>query len=558
MDPSWDASADLLVVGSGGGGMTAAIVAADRGLDVLVIEKGKVYGGSTAMSGGALWIPNNHLMQRSGLVDSPEDSMSYLKTLTAGRVPDDRLLAYNEAAPKLLSHLEQRTDVRFRIVPGYSDYYPRVGGARPGGGRTVEPVPFNALRLGSLRHQMRPLPRQARLLGRLMATAYDAHMMLDTSLRGRLWAVRVFGSYLVNPFRFLAKTDTRLTLGNALIGRLRLSMKKRSISLWLNTPAIRLIMENGRVAGIEAKREGKTVSIRADRGVLLAAGGFPHNRAMRQRYEPAELSKALSMACPDNQGDAVQMGIEAGAALDLMDEAWWMPVSMVPGDTVPQMILIERSLPGCIMVNKEGRRFTNEAAPYIDVVKDQYANNLETGAAIPAYMIMDSRFRSKYPTSPMLPGFTPSKYIENGYMKKAGTLEDLARQCGIDIRGLSTAMERFNTYAATGRDPDFDRGSTPIDRFYGDAAVKPNPCLAPIDRPPYYAIEIWPGDLGTKGGLVTDRHARVLQQDGSPIQGLYATGNCTASVMGTSYAGAGATVGPAMVFGYLAALHAVS
>jgi 3-oxosteroid 1-dehydrogenase len=224
---------------------------------------------------------------------------------------------------------------------------------------------------------------------------------------------------------------------------------------------------------------------------------------------------------------------------------------------MPNMSIVDRSLPGCIIVNKKGKRFTNEAAPYIDVVKNQYANHFKEGGAIPAYFIMDKRFRSKYPAGPMMPMSTPKRFISNGYLKVADTLEGLAGKCGIDPQGLVDEVKKFNQYAATGKDLDFKKGDTSIDRFYADPSVRPNPCLGSLNKPPYYAIELWPGDLGTKGGLVTDDHARVLRQDGSPIEGLYATGNNSAAVMGNSYAGAGATIGPSMVFGYIAALHAV-
>jgi 3-oxosteroid 1-dehydrogenase len=251
------------------------------------------------------------------------------------------------------------------------------------------------------------------------------------------------------------------------------------------------------------------------------------------------------------------MGLELGATVDFMDDAWWMPTSLAPGEEMPNMSIVDRSLPGCIIVNKKGKRFTNEAAPYIDVVKNQYANHFKEGGAIPAYFIMDGRFRSKYPAGPMMPMYTPKRFISNGYLKVADTLEGLAGECGIDPQGLADEVKKFNQYAATGKDLDFKKGDTAIDRFYADPSVGPNPCLGPLTKPPYYAIELWPGDLGTKGGLVTDDHARVLSRDGSPIEGLYATGNNSAAVMGNSYAGAGATIGPSMVFGYIAALHAV-
>jgi 3-oxosteroid 1-dehydrogenase len=557
MDNRWDHTTDVLVVGSGGGGMTAALMARDRGADALVIEKSSLYGGSTSMSGGSVWIPNNHLMKKAGLADSLEEALTYLKAVTAGRVSEERLRAYVKAAPEMVKYLEEKSHVRFQVVPGYSDYYPGLAGGKPGGGRTIEAAPFDARKLGRTRAELRPLPRQARVFGRMMATAYDAHRLLDSSMLGRIRAARIFALYLLNPFRSLAKTDTRLTLGNALAGRLRLSLADRHIPVWLNTSASHLIVDGGRVVGVEAQKAGQGVRIRSNKAVILAAGGFAHNKAMREEYQRQPITDAWTVASPADDGDGIQMGLELGASVEFMDDAWWMPTSVAPGEEMPIMSIVDRSLPGCIIVNKQGRRFTNEAAPYIDVVKSQYASHFRDGGAIPAYFLMDQRFRRRYPAGPMMPMSTPKRFISSGYLKVADTLEGLAEKCGIDPVGLVAEVKKFNEYAAAGRDLDFKKGDTAIDRFYADASVKPNPCLGPLDKPPYCAIELWPGDLGTKGGLVTDDHARVLRQDGSPIDGLYATGNCSASVMGNSYAGAGATIGPSMAFGYIAALQAV-
>jgi len=552
MGEAGEYSVDVLVVGSGGGGMTAALAAVDSGASALVIEKSPVYGGSTAMSGGAIWIPNNHLMKKAGLNDSAEEGFVYLKHITAGLVSEDRLRAYVGKGAEMVKYLEEHSHARFQIVPGYSDYYPRVDGSKAEGGRTIEPVPFSAWKLGSERKLMRPLHPQARLLGRVMATAYDAHRMMDTSLRGRMRTASIFAPYFVNPARFITPTDTRLTLGNATIGRLRLSLIDRKVPLWLNTSARHLRIENGRVTGVEAEKDGISIRIKANRGVILAAGGFARNLTMREKYQRPPVSDKWTVASFDDIGDAIQLGLEAGAALDLMDDAWWMPTTLVPGDDMAQMIIPERSLPHSIIVNKKGRRFTNEAGPYIDVTNDQFKNHQETGCAIPSYLIVDARYRRKYPLSPMLPFITPKKYIDNGYLKVADTIEDLATKCGIDPAGLADEVAKCNRYAAAGRDDDFHRGESPVDTYYGDPASKINPCFGPIDTPPFYAVEIWPGDLGTKGGMKTDANAQVLRPDGSPIAGLYATGNCAAPVMGRSYGGAGATIGPSMVFGWIA------
>ncbi|MDD5712872.1 MAG: FAD-binding protein, partial [Smithellaceae bacterium] len=408
------------------------------------------------------------------------------------------------------------------------------------------------------RKLLRPLHPQARLLGRIMVTAYDAHLMMDTSVKGRLRTAFIFTPYFLNPLRFLSSTDTRLTLGNATIGRLRQSLMDRNVPLWLNTAVRHLRTERGRVTGLELQKKERTINIRVNKGVILAAGGFARNKAMRDRYQRQPISDQWTVASFDDTGDTVNLGMEAGAAFDLMDDAWWMPTTMVPGEDMAQMIIVERSLPHSILVNGKGRRFTDEAGPYIDVTNDQLKNHHETGCAVPSYLIVDARHRSRYPLSPMLPFITPKKYIENGYLKVADTIEDLARKCGIDPTGLADEVAKCNRYAVTGKDEDFHRGESSVDVYYGDPSSRPNPCLGPINTPPYYAVEIWPGDLGTKGGMVTDENARVLRGDGTPIEGLYATGNCAASVMGRSYAGAGATIGPSMVFGWIAARHATN
>ncbi len=536
--------------------MVAALVAKDKGCDAIIIEKGKLYGGSTAMSGGAIWAPNNHLMQKAGISDPPEQALAYLKAISGGQVAEDRLRAYVDTVADVVSYLEQNSHARYRIIPGYADFYPDVDGGRADGGRIVEPVPFNGRRLGRTRGQMRRLHPQVLVFGRIMVSLSDASVMMDTSMRGRRATFKILGSYFLNPLRLLSSTDTRLTMGNAAIGRLRLSLADREIPIWLDTPATGLVVEDGRVVGVEAQRDGQRVRIRAAKGVILAAGGFPRSREMRDKYQQPPITDAWTVACRENTGDAIRMAQEAGAALKFMDQAWWLPTSLVQGGEMPQMILVERSLPGSMIVNIRGKRFVNEAAPFTDVVRVQYANHDDTGGAIPAFLIVDARFRKKYPLSPMLPGFTPKKYIDNGYVKVGSTLEELAGKCGIDPQGLADEVEKLNRYAAAGKDIDFKKGDSVIDRYFGDPAVGPNPCLGPIDTPPYCAIELWPGDIGTSGGLDTDAYARVLREDGSPIDGLYATGNCAAAVTGNAYPGAGATIGASMVFGYIAARQA--
>ncbi len=548
---------DVLVVGSGGGGMTAAITAKDAGCDSMVIEKAPVFGGSTAMSGGAIWAPCNHLMKSAGINDSPEEAFKYMQTITKGRVSDERLKAYIRSIPEMVKFLEEKTHVCFMVVPEYPDYYPDVDGSTRNGGRTIEPVPFNGFTLGSFWHEQRPMPDQSSVFGMIHLTAYEFHLMFDTSLKGRLHALRFIASYFLNPSRLFAKRkDSRLTLGSALTARLRKSLSDRDIPLWLNTRAKKFIVDQGRVVGVEVEKDEKTIRIMAKKGVVMASGGFEHNLAMREKYQNPPVSDQWTVGNDENVGDAITMGIEVDAGLDFMEESWGMSTSPVPGLEIPYMVLVERSLAGSIVVNSAGKRFCNEAGPYIEVVNAQRNNHSEEQSAIPAYLIVDSRYSKKYPLGPIMPGASPKKYIESGYVKSDVSIKGLAEQFGIDPEGLAAQVEKYNENAIHGSDPEFEKGKQPIDRYYTDPSVKPNSCVAPVDMPPYYAIEIWPGDLGTKGGLNTDEYARVLNQGGQVIEGLYAIGNCSASVMGATYAGAGGTIGPSMTFGYIAAKHA--
>lgn len=574
----WDYSTDVLVVGSGGGGMTAALLTKDLGNETLLIEKGAYYGGSTALSGGAIWIPNNHLMKRMGLQDSPDEGLRYLKVITQGKVPEDRLQAYIDKGAEMVGYLERNSHAVFDVVPGYPDYYPGVEGSKQGGGRTIEPRPFYVRPLKEHLKTLRDHNAEGMVFGKVMIGAYETHLMMGSSLRARIKAAQVFGAYLLNPLRCIAKKDTRRTLGNSLIGRLRLSMAEKDIPLWLNTSAKKIIVANGRVTGLEVEKQGSLIRIQTKKGIILAAGGFEKNQAMREKYQQSPVSEEWSMGCLENTGDAIRMGLDVGAAVSLMDDAWWMPTTIGPGTLMPWIIkdswwesmakdenvilpwfvLVDRSLPGTIIVNSRGRRFTNEAGPYIEVVNAQYANHNNVCSAIPAYMIADRQYKRKYPFGSSLPGIPMKKYLDCGYLIKAGSIKELAEKCDINPMGLEEEVEKFNRYAETGKDLDFRKGDSAIDRYYSDSTVKPNPCLGPIKKPPFYAVKLYPGDLGTKGGLNTDRFARVLREDGSPIEGLYATGNCSSSVMGHTYPGAGGTIGPSMVFGYIAAQHAAN
>ena len=327
---------------------------------------------------------------------------------------------------------------------------------------------------------------------------------------------------------------------------------RKGVDIRTETALRELVVEDGRVVGVVAEREGRELRIQARRGVLLAAGGFARNAEMRRKYGGDQPNEARwTSANPGDTGEVIEAAMALGAAVDLMDEAWWISTAMLP-DGSPMMHIGERTRPHSIMVDSAGQRFANEAASYMEVGREQYARN-QTVPALPAWLILDARNRRRYPYGTALPMQTPKGWISSGFLKKAGSLGELASQCGIDAEQLTKTVHRFNEHARRGEDPDFQRGASAYERFFGDPAHKPNPSLGPVEQAPFYAIALYPGDVGTCGGLLTDERARVLRRDGSPIEGLYATGNTTATVMGRHYLGPGASIGNSMVFGYVAA-----
>ncbi len=537
---------DVVVVGSGAAGMTAALTAAHHGLSVVVIEKTDRFGGSTARSGGGVWIPGNEVLRKAGVADTPEQARDYLAHVVAsGAVSAERQQAFLEHGPAMLSFVLRSTPLRFMGVPGYADYYPEGPGGRPGG-RSIEPVPLNGRILGAALANLTPpyLPapagvvvtqRDYRWLS--LGPRHPRAMMASARVAGRLTRARLL-------------RQRTLGLGQALAAGLRAGLLAKQIPLWLNTPLTGLQVEDGRVTGVEVTKDGEPAVIRARHGVVLAAGGFERNAPMRQRYQRAPIGSDWTTGAPGNTGDAITIGEALGGTLALMDDAWWGPSIPLPGG--PYFCLAERSLPGCIMVNKAGQRFVNEAAPYVDAVHAMYEGD---PPHIPSWLILDQRYLSTYVFAGRPPGRPlPGRWYKAGTVHRAPTIAELAGQIGVDAEALGKTVARFNEFAQAGRDEDFHRGESAYDNYYGDPRVRPNPNLAPLDRAPFYAVTMVPGDLGTKGGLVTDERARVLRADGTVIGGLYAAGNASAALMGHSYAGPGATIGPAMTFGYLAAL----
>jgi 3-oxosteroid 1-dehydrogenase len=558
---NWDATTDFLIVGSGAAGMTAAITAHDLGGNVLIIEKSDVYGGSTAMSNGTAWIPGNHHMEEVGVTDNVDEAVKYVKHLIGRDAQEDRLHAYIDNAPKMLRYLEERTRVKFYPLADSSDYYPETPGSKPRG-RSVEAEPFNGLELGDEFDRLRMPHPQHLIMGRFMLTAQESQQAAQGGL-GKLTIAKKMAGYAINiPARRKTNRSTRLTLGNALAARLRASLLERGVPLWLNTPAKELIVEDGRVSGVVAIRHGIEMRIQARKGVLLAAGGYERNIDLRKEHQRSPISDHWSAANPDNTGDGIRMARAAGAAVDQMEHAWWVPTVVVPGEPYAYILTAEKSLPGSILVNRAGKRFTNESAPYGEVVKAMYDNNKENAPSIPAYLIFDGRFREKYPAGPLMPASVQADedlplHLQHNFLMHAPTIPGIALLLDINPMALIDTIAKFNGFALAGEDRDFGRGESAYDRYYGDDSVVPNPNLAPLSKPPYYAMEVVPGDLGTSGGLKTGLHGEVLDDKGNTIGGLFAAGNTMASIMSSVYPAAGGTIGPAMVFGYLAAFEAL-
>jgi 3-oxosteroid 1-dehydrogenase len=545
-DTTWDHEVDVLIGGSGAGGMVSAVAAHDFGLTALVVEKAEGFGGSTAMSGGGIWIPNNPTLRKAGQVDDVEDVRRYLHAVVGDRVPAARLDAYVDRGPEVLEMLHRVSrHMQFSWCPGYSDYHPELPGGRAKG-RTIEPRPIDVRKLGDEERQLLsmdiPMP-----MG-LWFTGYEARnlMMMQREWRAR----RMFFVAAWRVVSNLVRRRHMKTLGSALIARLRLTMRDLDLPLWTSTPITELIVEDGRVVGAVVERDGRPTRVRARRGVLLATGGFERDPVLRKRHLPELGQPDFSAGAPSNTGDGHRLGEQTGAAFDLMDDAWWMPSIALPrGGVFP--LVSERCIPGMVIVNMAGERFTNEASPYVNFVHAQL-----DGGHLPIYEIFDAKARSRYQFAGVLPGRDfPRSFYKSGLVTKADSLRELATRIGVPPAALEATVARFNRFAAQGRDEDFGRGDSPYDNYYGDHSL-PNPNLDTIERGPYYAIRLEAGDLGTKGGMVTDAKGRVLRPDGTVIEGLYATGNASAAVMGNEYAGAGATIGPAMVFGYLAMEHA--
>ncbi|WP_411157786.1 3-oxosteroid 1-dehydrogenase [Nocardia otitidiscaviarum] len=552
-DPvSSEHSYDVVVVGSGAAGMTAALTAAHHGLRAVLIEKAPHYGGSTARSGGGVWIPGNKALKAAGRPDDREEARTYLHSIIGDVVPADRIDTYIDRGAEAFDFVLDHTPLKMKWVPGYSDYYPEAPGGR-GEGRSCEPAPFNAKILGEERFKLEPPYAKAPLNVVVMQADFVRLNLIRRHPKGIMRAMRV------GARTYLAKWTGKhiLGMGQAIIAAMRKGLMDANVPVLLETPMTKLVVEDGRVVGVEALRDGEPVVFRARYGVVLGSGGFEHNAEMRTKYQRQPIGTEWTTGAAANTGDGIIAGMEAGGAVDFMEDAWWGPTIFKGGK--PWFALAERNLPGTIMVNADGKRFGNESAPYVEAVHTMYGGEYGQGDGpgenLPAWLVFDQRYRNRYIFAGLQPGQRiPSRWMENDNIVKADTLAELAAKIGVPAANLTATVERFNSFAETGVDEDFGRGKSHYDRYYGDPTVKPNPCLAALVQGPFYAAKMVPGDLGTKGGLVADTAGRVLREDGTVIEGLYASGNTATPAMGHTYAGPGATIGPAITFAYLAVL----
>jgi 3-oxosteroid 1-dehydrogenase len=460
----------------------------------------------------------------------------------------ERRHAFLTAGPEMVTFLQQ-CGVRFVRCPGYSDYYSNLKGGHDAG-RGIEPVPFDGRALGDWLPRLQPGLAQS--LG-LAVKTNEARSLSHYNRSLRTFAIS--GRVVLRTYAARARRRQLLTNGASLIAQMLDIALAAEVPVWTEASLDDLIVEGGRVAGVRTTHTGAPVSIRARQGVLLSAGGFAHNAEMRRAYGGDQPNRAKwSIANRGDTGDALATAMRLGAKTDLMDEAWWLP-SPRTGRFGQSTLDQARQRPRTIYVDAAGQRFVNESNSYMEIGKAMYARD-KTSRAVPCWLIFDDRYRKRYAHLRSRPGRFPRKLLESGMLKQAWTLNDLARMCGIDEVGLSETVARFNRNAAQGVDPDYGRGESAYNRALGDPNHNVHPCLGPIDEPPYYAVEVVPSDIGTCGGLVTNEHAQVLDQQDQPIEGLYATGNITATVMGRHYLGPGASIANSMVFGHLAARHA--
>ena len=537
---NWDLEAEVVVLGSGGAALTAAIAAKDFGAsDVVILERNGMVGGTTAMSGGMLWIPGNHHQIAEGIEEDDEDIVAYLDATAPGQLDPDTLMAFMETGPEMVRYLEENTPVRFVSFSDFPDYQPYLPGAKPDGGRSLDNEAFSFDRLGKWASRVNP-----------SKMAYPIRGSLVEATRGLL-NEDILAEREAGDFR---------GLGQALIGSLYLGVVEREIPVEFEKRARQLVKQDDRIVGVVCEdADGRDFRVRARRGVVIATGGFEWNEKLVKTFLRGPLTGPVSV--PENEGDGLLMAIDAGAQLGNMQNSFWMQsvLEFEPQhrNAKPNYLLgsDERARPGAILVNRKGKRFVNEAANYNALGKSLHAFDAgsHTYANLPYWLIIDQRYRDKYPTFNAEPGSPPPSF-----MMQADTLEELAEMAGIDAKGLVEEVGHFNAMVANGHDDDFQRGDTTYDNFYmwGDPSFEaPFRTLGPIDQGPFYAAKMEAGALGTAGGPRINENGQVLDWDDNPIAGLYAAGNASAAVLGEAYGGAGGTLGPGLTFGFIAGRH---
>jgi succinate dehydrogenase/fumarate reductase flavoprotein subunit len=562
--PTEPIECDVLVIGTGAAGSAAAITAKRQGLDVLMVEKEAVFGGTTVFSGGWLWAPGNPLARAAGFEDSLDDVRTYVRLEAGNLYDEDRMEAFLENIPKMVDFFEQNTSVHFFVGLAIPDYHAGRPGSRDGG-RSICAMPINGRELGPYLKRLKMPRRELLVLGLTIISGPDIKhfFRVGRSVRSTAYVLKRLALSLWD--RAFYGRDLQLGNGAALAARMLKTIGENGIPILFSSPAKSLILEEGRVRGAVVERDGAPVEIRARRGVVIATGGFPGNFERRRELFPHKPSATqhYSLAPETNTGDGLALGESVGGrvAASLLSPAAWMPVSRVPypdGTTGTFMHMFDRGKPGIIAVDSSGRRFVNESASYVDFVAGMI-RSYKPGESAYGYLIGDHPSVRRYGLGFAKPAPMPiGGQIRSGYLIRADTIEELAARIGVDPTALKDTVARFNEHARRGEDPEFGKGSQPYNRYLGDPDHKPNPCIGPLETAPFYAVKILPGDIGTFAGLYADRFARVLGETGAPIEGLYAVGADNASVFGGAYPGGGSTLGPAVTFGYIAGMHLAS
>ena len=560
----FDKQVDVLVVGSGCGGITAALTASISGsTEVLVIEKNELIGGTSATSGGVIWIPDNHHSRSLNIEDSQAEAKEYLKATIPEEEFDEPLIdVYLAQGPEMVSFLEENTDVRYTTIEHYPDYFQDAPGVKQGY-RSLEPLPVSAATLGNDVDNLHPSGPQTIMFGRYGVNFEESHSFSTQSPGWLFLFIKTFLTYWLDlPWRIKRKRSRRLCFGAAAITRLITSLKKRGIKIWRSTEFLEFITQEERVIGAIIKKDGKLLRVKASRGIVIASGGFGQNQEMREEYLPKPTNKDWGCEPATNTGGPIKAAETIGAQLKFMNKAWWVTTVKAPDEDFPRLSEVEKSLPGNYTVNMTGRRFANESQNYLTFMLEVLEKQKLGESCSPMYMIFDSDHRKKYPVGPLMPGkFFPDFLIKmvhrtwfNGdFLTSANSIDELAEKTGIDKKGLKDTISRVNKFSKTGKDLDFQRGENERDWFAGAPAFI-NPCLGPVKQAPFYAMRIDPGEFATCGGMTINEKGQVLDNKNKIIEGLYATGNATAALL-TTYPGAGATIGPAMTFGYIAGRH---